>query len=396
MKKILIIEDDRVVASIYRNKFLGAGYKVEVAVDGEEGLAVVKNFRPDLVQLDLMMPKINGVEVLKKLRADPEWKSLPVVVLSNSYLMHMVEEAWRAGATRCIAKSDCSPRQMVEIVGTLLAEEAPAPPPPTSPAPTGGTAFFRAPTVPAVASSGEADAAFQMELRKSFLESGPQTIGVLRTLLQNVLKGEGDTARLASISELFRKVRSVASNAAVVEYAPIARLSSGLEALLKELYDKPQNISASSLRTVAQTVDLLEALYKTGQNYQAAVSSTPGVLVVDDDLIARRAIVYALEKVGIKCITLEDPVAALNMMAENRFDLIFLDVDMPGMDGFELCRKIRAQPSHEKTPVVFVTALTDFESRAKSALSGGNDLIAKPFLFMELAVKALLYLLRPR
>ena len=182
----------------------------------------------------------------------------------------------------------------------------------------------------------------------------------------------------------------------MVEYAPIARLSSGLEALLKELYDKPQNISASSLRTVAQTVDLLEALYKAGQNYQAAVSSTPGVLVVDDDLIARRAIVYALEKVGIKCITLEDPVAALNMMAENRFDLIFLDVDMPGMDGFELCRKIRAQPSHEKTPIVFVTALTDFESRAKSALSGGNDLIAKPFLFMELAVKALLYLLRPR
>ena len=82
------------------------------------------------------------------------------------------------------------------------------------------------------------------------------------------------------------------------------------------------------------------------------------------------------------------------MLAEKRFDLIILDVDMPVMNGFELCTKLRALPAQTKTPVLFVTGLTDFESRARSTLSGGNDLIAKPFLFMELAVKALTHVLR--
>jgi putative two-component system response regulator len=67
-------------------------------------------------------------------------------------------------------------------------------------------------------------------------------------------------------------------------------------------------------------------------------------------------------------------------------------VDMPEMDGFELCKKIRAQPAQKDTPIVFVTSLSGFDSRAKSTLSGGNDLIAKPFLFPELGLKALIHL----
>ena len=67
---------------------------------------------------------------------------------------------------------------------------------------------------------------------------------------------------------------------------------------------------------------------------------------------------------------------------------------MPGMDGFDLCAKIRALPTNKTTPVIFVTSLTDFKSRAKSSLSGGADLIAKPFMFIELSVKALTYVMR--
>jgi len=69
---------------------------------------------------------------------------------------------------------------------------------------------------------------------------------------------------------------------------------------------------------------------------------------------------------------------------------------MPEMNGFELCTKIRTLPAHKKTPVVFVTSLNDFESRANSTMSGGSDFIGKPFLFMELAVKALIYVFRTR
>lgn len=67
---------------------------------------------------------------------------------------------------------------------------------------------------------------------------------------------------------------------------------------------------------------------------------------------------------------------------------------MPGMDGYELCKKIRATPLNAETPVIFVTGLTDFMAKAKSSLSGGSDLIGKPFLSTELAVKALSYLVK--
>jgi DNA-binding response OmpR family regulator len=117
---------------------------------------------------------------------------------------------------------------------------------------------------------------------------------------------------------------------------------------------------------------------------------------VDDEAISRRAVTYALERAKMKPIAVDNSEAAFNLVIENKFDLIFLDVDMPGMNGFELCSKLRMLPGHKTTPVVFVTSLNDLESRASSTMSGGNDFIAKPFLFLELAVKALMYVLRAR
>ena len=166
-------------------------------------------------------------------------------------------------------------------------------------------------------------------------------------------------------------------------------MSSALEALLKELYEKPKNINASTLRTVAHTVDFVATLSQHPQGLTAASPSTPNILVVDDEVISRRAVVSALEKADLKCVSLADPQQALKTLEETSFDLIILDVEMPGMSGFDLCSKLRNLPKHVQTPVVFVTGLNDFESRARSTLSGGSDLIAKPFLLMELAVKAL-------
>jgi CheY-like chemotaxis protein len=82
------------------------------------------------------------------------------------------------------------------------------------------------------------------------------------------------------------------------------------------------------------------------------------------------------------------------VLEQDHFDLIFLDVEMPGQNGIDLCLKIREMPTNRATPVVFVTAHSDFGSRGQSILSGGNDFIAKPFLSVELALKALTYLFK--
>src|SRR4051794_25707850 len=119
-KKILIIEDDQLVANIYRNKFNVEHFQVEIAMDGHTGFEAINSFRPDVVILDLMLPKITGIELLKKIRAQADLKELPVIVFSNTYLSNMVQEAWKAGATKCLSKSNCTPHQVVSVIRSLL------------------------------------------------------------------------------------------------------------------------------------------------------------------------------------------------------------------------------------------------------------------------------------
>jgi len=119
------------------------------------------------------------------------------------------------------------------------------------------------------------------------------------------------------------------------------------------------------------------------------------ILAVDDEPIALRTLITALGKANLRALSVDDPEMALRVLASNRFDLIFLDADMPGLDGFEVCRRLRASTENQRTPVVFVTALSEFKDRVRATQSGGNDLIAKPFPLIEVAVKALTYLVNP-
>ena len=183
-------------------------------------------------------------------------------------------------------------------------------------------------------------------------------------------------------------------NAGIAGLVQIAHMSAALEALLKEIYEKPKNINPSTLRTIAAGVDFLGFLFERGTLPETQETPAANILVVDDEAISRRAIIYALEKAQLHSVNVEAPETAYNLLTESHFDLVFLDVDMPGMTGFELCTKLRALPLHKKTPVVFVTSLSDFDNRTSSTMAGGNDFIAKPFLFIELTVKALIHVLR--
>ena len=121
MAKILIIEDDALLSRMYQIVFSSSNYEVAVAVDGEDGLEKTSSFKPDLILLDIMMPKLNGLEVLKKLKANPETKTTPVVVLTNLAGSGDVQAALELGAVRYIVKSENKPKQVDEIVSGILA-----------------------------------------------------------------------------------------------------------------------------------------------------------------------------------------------------------------------------------------------------------------------------------
>jgi CheY-like chemotaxis protein len=169
-------------------------------------------------------------------------------------------------------------------------------------------------------------------------------------------------------------------------------MTGSLEVLLHEMQANPRKVTPSTLRTVSQVVELIPTVFQ--EDGSDAEPATPLILVLDDDAISGDAVCRALERANLRAVAFEDPLLALRVMEKNRFDLIFLDVDMPRMSGLDMCQKLRASPMNATTPVVIVTALNDFETRAYAESVGATDFIAKPIVMIEVAVKAVLHLLQ--
>ncbi len=121
MAKILIIEDDELIRRMYEQIFIFRGYEVAAATNGEEGLERARATKPAIILLDIMMPKMNGLDMLKRLKAIPEVKHIPVIILTNLLGIADAETALREGAIKYIGKSDYTPKEIVDIAEEVLA-----------------------------------------------------------------------------------------------------------------------------------------------------------------------------------------------------------------------------------------------------------------------------------
>ncbi|MBP5993550.1 MAG: response regulator [Candidatus Moranbacteria bacterium] len=118
---VCIIDDDPSIQEIYRMKFVQEGFSVISAVNGEEGIALVKAKRPDIVFLDIQMPVKNGVEVLEVMKADPELSRIPVVILSNQDDQAWFKRIGELNATKFyLIKALTTPQKAVDIVREVL------------------------------------------------------------------------------------------------------------------------------------------------------------------------------------------------------------------------------------------------------------------------------------
>lgn len=120
--KILIVEDDTLIAELYNRYLNSKNVEVVIHNDGERAVDYLRKDVPDAVLLDLMLPGMTGLDILKFIRADNRLKDLPCVVLTNAYLGNMVQSAWQAGADRCLTKVFSKPPQVYEMIQALLAE----------------------------------------------------------------------------------------------------------------------------------------------------------------------------------------------------------------------------------------------------------------------------------
>lgn len=449
-KKILLVDDDAVVTHLYRDALVAGGYLVETAPDGEAAVSMLTSVNPDLVLLDMMLPKMPGLLVLRHIRAEPGFGSTPVIVLSNGFLSKMMDMAKLAGANACIRKSDINSEQLVEVVGQTIAngsglggeppqsvagdsthtqifrkavapgQEASSEPgarseegsplpsntpsaPPESPflqqaAPVQAPAPRESPGLryaePPRDHSVESAKNFQAEIRQAVLSGTPEMLRTLRSRLPASFKGNLPATWMPQFYELYRTIRSLSATVEVAGLDSIFHLCTVTESLLQELLEQSDNANASTLRTVVRALETLEMLFQRATKGDTEKVRPAVVLVVDDDRICRSTAIAAVEMAKMRGVSIDNPLTALAVLPENDFDIIFSDIEMPQKSGFDFAKEVRNLPNHKKTPVIFVTGLTDFETRAQVNFINDTDFIGKPVIMSELAVKALTYVLR--
>ncbi|MBI4779352.1 response regulator [Candidatus Falkowbacteria bacterium] len=126
MPKILIVEDEEFLSDMYKIKFEQSGYAVIVAHDGLEGLKLAKKEQPDLVLLDLILPKLDGFKVLAKLKAEPAAKKIKVFILSNLGQSDEVSRGMKTGADGYFIKANLTPSQLLEKVNAIFNNQSEA------------------------------------------------------------------------------------------------------------------------------------------------------------------------------------------------------------------------------------------------------------------------------
>jgi CheY-like chemotaxis protein len=124
MTKVLLIEDDPLIYRLYQKLFSLEGFEIELAENGQLGLKKLHTFQPDIILMDIMMPTMNGIEMLTQLKSNPDTKDIPVVVLTNIADMNITQMAISKGAVLCVIKSQTEPSDVINSVKAVLAKAA--------------------------------------------------------------------------------------------------------------------------------------------------------------------------------------------------------------------------------------------------------------------------------
>jgi len=366
MKRVLLFADDQPIADFFREKFHGTHIALETARDAESAAKICAENSIDLALIDPVIRGMSAIDVVKMLRAQLGDK--PLLVFAK-LPQPMLAEIEKSGAAK-VLKLGSEPAQ--EIFNEVHA------------------ALGLTPRAPARSDAADEEEATRVRLQ-ACLGAAAESITAMRMALHAFVKNTQNTEVLRAV---FCEAHHLSGRAALVGLNAAHKFTTALEALLFELLTTPEAINVSTLRTVSQCADLLSALFQENNLRRANDPVTSDVFVVEDEPEARKLIGVAMNSVKLKITCAADPEMALSVLEDNMFDLIFLDVKLPEGSGFDLCAKVRQIEEHKKTPVVFLTGMNTFQTRAQSTLSGGNDFVAKPFNLAELGLKALTWIFK--
>ncbi len=402
--KFLVVDDDlisRQAMSLALKKTFG---QPDLAVDGETALTQAGRQTYDVIFLDVQLPGMDGFELCTKIRDTTLNRNTPVVFVTGQSDFDARAKSTLSGGNDLMGKPfltfEITVKALTLALQGRLQKSLPKFEQNKDKADSSVTftevvrsvpSYTITRCVPLLTPTAETN-----NFTEAFLTHTLKNIGPLRELCQTILQTSDEEKRQNMLADGFLRINSLIFKNGSEMAHPAYQTCAALEGLFKKLLENPKYSTPSALATVAAAVDLLPELCAPGLRADLAVNPPVHMLVVDDDLVARRVIVGALQTAFARPESAENGEAALALAIEKPFDVIFLDVVMPGMDGFEVCSKIRETIPNRATPIVFVTGQSDFETRARMSRTGGNDMMGKPFLTPEITVKALTFALRGR
>jgi CheY-like chemotaxis protein len=438
--RLLVVADDPVSRNALSLALKKSLNPPDLAEDGRKGLAYATTQPYEAILLDIQAPGMDGFEVCSQIHDTGANHTTPVIFVTSQNDFESQSRSLLAGGYELIGKPFLTFEVAVKALtlatrGRLqktaaassssrvppLSRPAPIPTPNSPPSldadenepvavstkrvvwPNGSADPVARGTVPdtllerlAPSDVSVPTDTAAMKLADVFFAGAPERLETLQELATALNTAVEPEVRHEVLANFYLHLQYLGLNPRIPELQAAARISSGLAGVLNKLLENPSNATLSVLSTVTAATALLRELCVRGLKPDFATNPPVRIMVVDDDPVTRRTMAGLLQVAFERPITAQDAEAAIALAAQTPFDLIFLDVVMPGMDGVTACSRIHKTPANSHTPVVFLLGQADMKSRAKAALSGRDDVLMKPFVPFEIALKALVFALGGR
>ena len=380
MKHVLIVEPNLALGMVFSRAFLVAGYGAKHVTEGAESARILEDSPPRFVVLNAALPADQANMILKVIKERYNSRRMPVIAYTLDNKTSPTRESRFQDAAEFLTLEEANPKALLEAADRVLnSARTPGTPPPETEAPP-----------PAEPESVADPAPIANPPDPAPKQTGLQSC---KTLSQKLLATQGGNSRYPLLLELHESFHAFNEQNRSMILGLGGKLCDALDSLVHHLCHQPSAANSSTLRTVFQAINSLDTFLKHGPLAAPPKDLEYRALVVDDQPEVLALVEGTLEIAGVHADTSKDATEALALSKQHSYDLFLFDVMMPGLSGFELCEKIRESSRYKATPVVFITGADGFDSRIRSASSGGSDFIAKPFMPTELAVKALFHLL---
>jgi CheY-like chemotaxis protein/two-component sensor histidine kinase len=373
-KVVLIIEDDAEFAKILGQFLSERRYKVILAHEGATGLSYARHYKPDAIILDMKMPGMEGIEVLKHLKNDPELRHIPVQIISG---YDKRKQGMELGAFDFIQKPvtkddlqhafdrielflDKKLKQLLIVEDDKQQNRA--------------ICELVGDTEVKCISAFSGSEAYEL-LEKNSFECVIIDLGLPDMTGFELLEKIRAEKRLAKIPLIIYTGRDLSKE----EANRLKKLADTV--VLKTVDSHERLLDETTLflhrvesRLPKEKQQIIRQLHKTSE-----ILKNKRVLVVDDDIRNIYSLTNILEDEGIHCVTAENGKVAVKALHDNpSIDMVLMDVMMPEMDGYEATKEIRANPRYSKLPIIALTAKAMKGDREKCLQAGMSDYIPKP------------------